>query len=119
MSIEISGFLSLTSDNANEINANLSEVMMAQEFQDLTGQILRRVISMVQEVEDNLVDLIRVSGGSSSDTTESGSDEIIQANASMEDLEQGMGPAVPGTADTVGSVSGQDEVDDLLSSLGF
>ena len=32
---------------------------------------------------------------------------------------RGVGPQVPGATDSAASVSGQDEVDDLLSSLGF
>ena len=48
MSNEIDEFLSVTKENAGQIHNNLSDVMMAQEFQDLTGQILRRVITRVQ-----------------------------------------------------------------------
>jgi len=113
MSKEIDAFLSITRDNAGRIHGNLSEVMMAQGFQDLTGQIIRRVINLVQEVEDNLVELIRLSG---SVETEAGDKAAAQQN---NELMQGVGPQVPGVGDTTGSVSGQDEVDDLLSSLGF
>lgn len=113
MSKEIDAFLSVTRDNAGRIHGNLSEVMMAQGFQDLTGQIIRRVINLVQEVEDNLVELIRLSG---SVEMEAGDKAAAQQN---NELMQGVGPQVPGVGDTTGSVSGQDEVDDLLSSLGF
>ncbi|MFQ5645110.1 MAG: protein phosphatase CheZ [Thiogranum sp.] len=117
MSREIDEFLSVTRDNADQIHSNLSDVMMAQEFQDLTGQILRRVITLVQEVEDNLVELIRLSGGREAE------DESAPAAApkapAKENVLQGVGPQVPGTGDDGGAVSGQDEVDDLLSSLGF
>jgi len=113
MSKEIDAFLSVTRDNAGRIHGNLSEVMMAQGFQDLTGQIIRRVINLVQEVEDNLVELIRLSG---SVETEAADKTAAQQN---NELMQGVGPQVPGVGDTTGSVSGQDEVDDLLSSLGF
>lgn len=113
MSKEIDAFLSVTRDNAGRIHGNLSEVMMAQGFQDLTGQIIRRVINLVQEVEDNLVELIRLSG---SVETEAADTTAAQQN---NELMQGVGPQVPGVGETTGSVSGQDEVDDLLSSLGF
>ena len=113
MSKEIDAFLGVTRDNAGRIHGNLSEVMMAQGFQDLTGQIIRRVINLVQEVEDNLVELIRLSG---SVETEAADKTAAQQNT---ELMQGVGPQVPGVGDTTGSVSGQDEVDDLLSSLGF
>jgi chemotaxis protein CheZ len=113
MSKEIDGFLAVTKENADRIHGNLSEVMMAQDFQDLTGQIIRRVISLVQEVEENLVELIRLSGGVEA---QAGSD---QRGGEEGGIMRGIGPQVPGV-DTGGeSVSGQDEVDDLLSSLGF
>ena len=117
MSNEIDEFLSVTRDNAGQIHTNLSDVMMAQEFQDLTGQILRRVITLVQEVEDNLVELIRLSGGEKVEV-EPGM-PASQDTKITEDILQGVGPQVPGVGDEGGAVSGQDEVDDLLSSLGF
>jgi len=118
MSKEIDAFLTVTCDNAGRIHGNLSEVMMAQDFQDLTGQILRRVITLVQEVEDNLVELIRLSGGIEGEAANDPS-TAQAAGQSGDDLMKGVGPQVPGVSDDSGSVSGQDEVDDLLSSLGF
>jgi len=117
MSKEIDGFLVVTKDNADRIHGNLSEVMMAQGFQDLTGQIIRRVITLVQEVEDNLVELIRLSGGieAEADADQQGA----KRKDSKDSVMRGMGPQVPGVGDSDGSVSDQDEVDDLLSSLGF
>jgi len=110
----IDDFLGLTNGHAGQIHSNLSEVMMAQGFQDLTGQIIRRVITLVQEVEDNLVELIRLSGGA----------RVERAAATPEkgpetDVMRGVGPLIPGVDAGGGAVSGQDEVDDLLSSLGF
>ncbi len=117
MSNEIDEFLSVTRVNAGQIHNSLSDVMMAQEFQDLTGQILRRVITLVQEVEDNLVELIRLSG---TGEMEAGSGlPSVQEAGKPESVLQGVGPQVPGLGDDSGAVSGQDEVDDLLSSLGF
>ncbi len=114
MSKEIDGFLAVTKGHADKIHGNLSEVMMAQGFQDLTGQIIRRVITLVQEVEDNLVELIRLSGGARME----GADQAT-AGEQQQDVMQGVGPQVPGVDAAAESVSGQDEVDDLLSSLGF
>ncbi len=117
MSKEIDDFLTMTCDNAGRIHGNLSEVMMAQDFQDLTGQIIRRVITLVQEVEDNLVELIRLSGSLEPDAA--GETTAVQASQDNDDVMKGVGPQVPGVGEAGGSVSGQDEVDDLLSSLGF
>lgn len=114
MSKEIDDFLEITTGNAGQIHSNLSEVMMAQGFQDLTGQIIRRVITLVTEVESNLVELIRLSGSIEGETQPAANE-----SESKDDLMKGCGPQVPGVSDTGGSVSSQDEVDDLLSSLGF
>lgn len=117
MSREIDDFLGATCEHAGQIHSNLSEVMMAQDFQDLTGQIIRRVINLVQEVEDNLVELIRLSGGLESEgAAERGA---RKGKSDDEQIMQGLGPQVPGVSETGATVSGQDEVDDLLSSLGF
>lgn len=97
-------FLPWVVEGAGRMKGDLSEVLMAQGFQDLTGQIIKRVIALVEEVERNLVNLIRLTGSKSGDA---------QAKAGA--LE---GPQVPGRQ-SADAVSGQDEVDELLSSLGF
>jgi chemotaxis protein CheZ len=91
-----------------QVSSNLSEVLMAQSFQDLTGQIIRRVLALVEEVERNLVDLVRASG------------QKFVPSGEREDAhhEDRGGPQIPTRRDH-DAVSGQDEVDDLLSSLGF
>lgn len=110
---EIDSFLDLTSGHATKLNASLSDVLMAQDFQDITGQIIRRVINLVKDVEDNLVGLIRISGQRMAQP-----DKAAKSTAYKEDLSRGAGPQVPGV-DTAEVVKNQDDVDDLLSSLGF
>jgi chemotaxis protein CheZ len=90
----------------SEVKNALNEILMAQEFQDLTGQIINRVIKMVEDVESHLVNLIKVSGGTG------------VAGSEPEEKGKLEGPQVPNLA-TSETVSGQDDVDDLLSSLGF
>jgi chemotaxis protein CheZ len=109
LSQEIDEFLAWTADNATDIHGGLSEVMMAQSFQDLTGQIIRRVINLVQDVEENLVDLIKITGTKMVESKKVEPDDKIAAE----------GPAVPGVKTKNETVGNQDEVDDLLSSLGF
>ena len=89
---------------------SLNEILMAQDFQDLTGQILHRVIELVENVEANLVGLIKVAGKRTGKGIDTGKRERASIEAS--------GPKVPGV-DEWNSVAGQDEVDELLSSLGF
>jgi chemotaxis protein CheZ len=86
---------------------------MAQDFQDLTGQIIGRVINLVSDVEDSLVEIIKIGGNRLSKSSPQKKEEEKKEEAVALD-----GPQVPGLESTT-AVSGQDEVDDLLSSLGF
>ncbi len=49
---ETRGFLDTTSKHAKTTNDQLMEIMMAQDFQDLTGQVIKRVIAMAQDMEN-------------------------------------------------------------------
>lgn len=112
LSGELGAFLARAGDEADAIRRNLSEVLMAQDFQDITGQVIRRVIDLVHDVEQNLVGLVRISGERLSTPEQ-------KRKGQQSHDSKGTGPTVPGTSDAGGVVSGQDDVDDLLSSLGF
>lgn len=107
-SSDITEFLELSKRNSSLLHVKSKEIMMAQEFQDLTGQFISKVITLVQEVEGNLVNLVRLSGAQ---------------NTSVEKENDGSkleGPAVPGVvAWGAGTLDSQGDVDGLLSSLGF
>jgi chemotaxis protein CheZ len=108
LSSDIESFLKDINRDSSIMKSNLNEVLLAQDFQDLTGQIIKRVITLVEEVEGNLVELIRLTGSRLCSTK----DECKESNIDPE------GPHIPG----VGKgdvVTSQDDVDDLLSSLGF
>ncbi|MBL4744095.1 MAG: protein phosphatase CheZ [Cycloclasticus sp.] len=107
MSGEISVFLDASCKNSKFVHEKANEIMLAQGFQDLTGQIIKKVIGLVQNVEDSLVELVKFSG-----PVETGSAINKEEKGKLE------GPAVPGVV-VEGAVNSQDEVDDLLSSLGF
>lgn len=113
LTTEIDEFLGWASVNATAIHQGLSDVMLAQDFQDLTGQIIRRVIKLVQEVQDGLVGLIRVAGPQLA-----AADVAMAANKKGQDL-SAEGPQVPAVKMKTEVVSNQDDVDQLLSSLGF
>ncbi len=110
LSREIGGHLEISSDRYTKIKAHLNAILMAQDFQDITGQIIRRVIGLVQDVEDKLIDLIKLSGSLDNDEKNKAEGKPIEKV-----LE---GPQVPGQ-ETATALKSQDEVDDLLSSLGF
>jgi chemotaxis protein CheZ len=103
LSMEISEFLNLACNNSRLLHGKLSDVLMAQGYQDLTGQIIRRVITLVQDVEEKLVHLVAISGSAR---------KVNKAEVELE------GPVVPGVSQG-DMLNSQDDVDDLLSSLGF
>ena len=106
LSSDLSVFLDAAKSHSKDLHKNLSDVLLAQDFQDLTGQIIRKVITLVTDIEDKLVQLVRISGSKLPDKKyESHSDKLE-------------GPVVPGV-EQGDVVQGQDDVDDLLSSLGF
>lgn len=106
VSHDLGVFLAESEQNVTRLKDNLNEVLMAQEFQDLTGQIINRVIRLVEDVETGLVRLIRITGGVKNMSASDSAEEYLA------------GPQVP-TMKSESAVSNQDEVDDLLSSLGF
>ena len=112
LSTKLEAFFVEAEEDTDSIRSGLNEIMMAQDFQDLTGQIITRVIELVEEVEGNLVELVRLTGERIKTPDEKDKDKDKEKDIHAE------GPHVPGTGSS-DMVSGQDEVDDLLSSLGF
>jgi chemotaxis protein CheZ len=103
----IDAFLPAARADSEEVRKNLAEVLMAQGYQDTSGQIIRGVMQLVTEIESALVGLM---GLSTADPARVAS----PATASS----RGHGPVVPGV-DHGKVVSGQQDVDALLSGLGM
>jgi chemotaxis protein CheZ len=86
------------------IDRHLTDIMMAQDFHDLTGQVVAKVVALAADLEDSLVKL------------------LVQAapHEQVQRVESTFlnGPVVnpEGRSDVVAD---QGEVDDLLASLGF
>jgi chemotaxis protein CheZ len=83
--------------------AHLMDIMMAQDFQDLTGQVIKKVTSIAQNLEHQLVQML-----------------IDFAPEQMKkELDHGLlnGPQIDPCGE--GVVADQEQVDDLLDSLGF
>ncbi|MES2932511.1 MAG: protein phosphatase CheZ [Pseudomonadota bacterium] len=81
--------------------ARLLEIMMAQDFQDITGQLIKKVVAITKTVENELAQLLR----------DNAPPEIREKLNKPVDLMQG--PSAPSVA------MDQDNVDDLLADLGF
>lgn len=86
----------------NIIHHNLMQIMEAQEFRDVAGQMVNKIVKAAVEIESILLDILKEYA---TDTK----DSLI----STEGLTAGPG------LKTRDSVKGQDEVDDLLASMGF
>ena len=107
MSAEITDYFQQSKGSLQQVQDGLNEILMAQGFQDITGQIIKRVIDLVQDLETSMVELVRISGGKGIEPQ-----KINEPNLP--------GPVVPGVDDKKGDIAtNQDDVDDLLSSLGF
>ena len=85
-------------------NAQLTEIMLAQDFQDLTGQVIKRVVEMVQNFESQLLQVLIESMPE---------DKRAAAPGGL------MNGPVIGAAGRSDVVTSQAQVDDLLESLGF
>jgi len=108
--IEIDSLLKSSETETNNIRTLMTDVLMAQDFQDLTGQVIRKVIDLVIEVENGLIGMLTAFGLSSDS-----SQKQIKPSVGDNLVE---GPIINSQKrDDV--VSDQHDVDDLLSSLGF
>jgi chemotaxis protein CheZ len=97
-------YLSLADKNTTTTKSLLMDIMMAQDFQDLTGQVIKKITTLVQELEGQLVQvLVDFSPGAKK---EESSDSLLN------------GPQID-PHNKVDVVSNQEQVDDLLDSLGF
>ena len=85
------------------VHRDLLQIMEAQEFRDVAGQMVNKILTAAEEIEVILLDILREYAPDTNDSL-----------ISKEGLTAG--PAMKAEA---GDVSGQDEVDDLLASMGF
>ncbi|BFM20671.1 protein phosphatase CheZ [Gilvimarinus japonicus] len=109
-------FLGQMDSGTELLGRNLQEIILEQGFQDLTGQVLKRVMALISEVEQDLVSLVRIAG-QVEEITGLQVDADNEGRARVTDRANGEGPQIDTSKNDV--VSSQDDVDDLLSSLGF
>ena len=97
-------FLRAMPSQINTTNEQLLEIMMAQDFQDLTGQVIKKVIELAQSMESQLLNVLV---------------EAMPAEVRAEAPEGLLnGPVINATGRS-DVVTSQTQVDDLLESLGF
>ncbi|MBL8460428.1 MAG: protein phosphatase CheZ [Zoogloea sp.] len=101
---ETRDFLGQVVSGSRETNAQLMEIMMAQDFQDLTGQVIKKVVDLAQRLEQQLLQVLI---------------EAIPPERKAEAPESLMNGPVISAVGRDDVVSSQEQVDDLLESLGF
>lgn len=116
---DINQFLGDSTDNSRQLQGQLSDIVLAQDFQDLTGQVIHKVAALVRDVEARLVNLVVMAGKVDSITgiTHADIPEVKAEEPKEGENIAAEGPQIDKSSEDV--VASQDDVDDLLSSLGF
>ncbi len=85
-------------------HAQLTEIMMAQDFQDLTGQVIKKVVALAQDLEAGLMGALL---------------DVLPETRRTEEVASLMNGPVVNAEGRTDVVVNQEQVDDLLDSLGF
>lgn len=108
-------FKRLAADTRNFLNADLpkktqathaqlTEIMMAQDFQDLTGQVIKKIVNLAQTLESGLMGVLV---------------EVVPQTKRTDEINSLMNGPVVNSEGRTDVVVNQEQVDDLLDSLGF
>ncbi len=100
----VMNFVSEVESRTKHIDDHLTDIMLAQDFHDLTGQVVAKVVGLANELEDSLVKLLV--------------QVVPPEHREKVDPSVLQGPVVTAEGRT-DVVTNQGEVDDLLASLGF
>jgi len=95
-------FAQAVSEATEAEKARLLEIMMAQDFQDITGQLIKKVVIITKTVEQELAQLLK-----------DNAPVEVREKIAQKEVSLMSGPSAPTVALT------QDSVDDLLADLGF
>lgn len=108
----VMNFITDVEKSTQQIDQHLTEIMMAQDFHDLTGQVIAKVVNLAANIEEQLIQLLIQTAPA---------EAVVKATTPAPATEYKptlAGPVVNPVGNTE-VVSGQSEVDDLLASLGF
>ena len=101
--IDTRSYLSDVPKQASATNAQLIEIMMAQDFQDLTGQVIKKMMDVIKDRETQLLQLL-IDNAPPEKRQETGAGLLNGPQTKSGNLD---------------AVDNQSQVDDLLASLGF
>ena len=97
-------YLAATGQDTSSTKSHLMDIMMAQDFQDLTGQVIKKITELAQNIEQQLIQILI--DYSPNEVKRSTGDGLMN------------GPQI-NPHNKIDVVAGQEQVDDLLDSLGF
>lgn len=98
LAIDSCDFTKVVARNSEAEKARLMNIMMAQDFQDITGQIIKKVVTLTQKLEKELAQLLR---------------DYAVTPLCEKSVDLLAGPSIPDVA------MDQDDVDSMLADLGF
>ncbi|MGK0288797.1 MAG: chemotaxis protein CheZ [bacterium] len=98
---EVQQYLEKEKEKNDQYQITLTDVLIAQDYQDLTGQVIKRIISLINDTEDKLVDLLKRFNPK------------IKATEQVKEELQGPLPTASEKR------FNQDSIDELLEELGF
>jgi chemotaxis protein CheZ len=96
--------VSMIEHGSDKLRAQMTDIIMAQQFQDLVGQTLRQVLQLIEEIELKLLRLVADTGPQHEQEMSPAATKVATAAPSATDSDR---------------VSKQGEVDDILAELGF
>lgn len=108
----VMNFLNDVNQSSQVIDKHLTEIMMAQDFHDLTGQVIAKVVDLAANIEEQLVQLL----------IQTAPVELTHQepkSTAGEPYKPLLAGPVIHTDSNAEVVSSQSEVDDLLASMGF
>ena len=103
-------FAAAVNDATEAEKARLLEIMMAQDFQDITGQLIKKIVLITHTAEKELAQLLR---DNAPPETKAAMAAAAAAEESKGETQLMSGPSMPAAAMV------QDDVDSLLADLGF
>jgi chemotaxis protein CheZ len=103
-------FATRVAASADAEKARLLDIMMAQDFQDITGQLIKKIVNITNKTEHELAQLLK---DNAPPEVRAAIEEAEAKAAEEKPAELMQGPSVAGVALV------QDDVDNLLAELGF
>tara|TARA_R110002111_G_scaffold9790_1_gene32780 strand:- start:420 stop:1187 length:768 start_codon:yes stop_codon:yes gene_type:complete len=110
----IDDFLLYAEDKSNQLHSNLTDIVVTQGYQDLSGQVLQKIVNMLNATESDLVSLLEMAANMQTpDQNAEVEPQKLLTENHKDILAEGPLP------DSAATLKSQAEVDDLLSNLGF